>query len=124
MNTNDTGVPMPHTTLQDAADLLRSYGWTPGQVTAITEQTELDWIESREIAYRLADANDARAARQATIEAARLAAVATTTGGAGSSTRIAAPPKAKRPKKAAPGTGTVAMFEFVSIVIASIACIG
>jgi len=116
-NTNNTTPPTPHISLQDAAALLRSYGWTPGQVTAITDATEADWLQSRERAYRLADYNDARAARMAHT-------TTTITGGTGSSTRMPSAPKAKRPKKAAAGTGTAVMFEVVSIVIASIACLG
>ncbi len=93
------------TPLEAAAELLEQYGCYALKVQPITEASERDWIESCERCYRLADYNDARAAR--------LAAVATTTGGAGSSTRIASTPKAKRQKKAAPGTGTAAMFEVV-----------
>ena len=95
MNTNTTGAPTPHLSLQDAVELLRSYGWTPGQITAVTEQTELDWVESRERAYRLADHTDARAAR--------LAAQAAPPQPTGTATRVARP-KAKR-VKAAPGEG-------------------
>jgi hypothetical protein len=105
-NTNDTTPPTPHTTLQDAADLLCSYGWTAGQVTAITAHTDIDWIESRERAYKLADANDARAARLAAIEAARMAAHQRPQP-TGTATRM---PKVKA-KKVAPGTGTSTMFD-------------
>jgi hypothetical protein len=105
-----------NTTLHQAAQLLQSYGWQVGKVEPVTTASEKDWIESRERAYRLADATDARAAR--------MAAQATTIDSTGTATRIAPPPKAKRPKKAAPGTGTAAMFEVVTIVIASLACIG
>ena len=105
-NTNTTTPPTPHISLQDAAALLRSYGWTPGQVTAITVQTDLDWIESRERAYKLADYNDARAARMAAIEAARMAAHQRPQA-TGTATRI---PKPKA-KKIVPGTGTSTMFD-------------
>ena len=110
-DTNNTTPPTPHLTLQDAADLLRSYGWTSGQVTAITEQTEKDWIESRERAYRLADHTDAKAARLAAAQRPQAT---------GSSTRM---PKPKL-RKVAPGTGTVAMFEVVAVVVAALACCG
>ena len=105
-----------NTTLHQAAQLLQSYGWQAGKVEPVTEASERDWVEARQRARRLADATDARAAK--------LAAQATTIGSTGTATRIAAPPTAKRPKKAAPGTGTAAMFEVVTIVIASLACIG
>lgn len=104
--TNDTTVPAPHLTLQDAAALLQAYGWTPGQITTITTQTDLDWIESRERAARLADYTDARAARLAAIEAARMAAQQRPQA-TGSSTRMQKP----KLKKVAPGTGTSTMFE-------------
>jgi hypothetical protein len=96
-NTNDTGVPTPHISLQDAADLLRSYGWPPGQVTAITVQTDLDWIESRERAYKLADYNDAKAARMAAHQRPQPT---------GTAARM---PKVKA-KKVAPWAGTASMF--------------
>ena len=105
-NTNNTTPPTPHITLQDAAALLRSYGWTPGQVTAITVQTDLDWIERRERCYRLADYTDARVARLAAIEAARQAAHQRPQA-TGTATRM---PKVKA-KKVRPGTGTTTMFE-------------
>ena len=117
-NTNTTTPPTPHLSLQNAADLLRSYGWTPGQVTAITAQTDLDWIESRERCYRLADATDARAARLAAIEAARQAAHQRPQA-VGTATRM---PKVKA-KKVRPGTGTAAMFELCAVVVASLVCI-
>ena len=117
-NTNTTTPPTPHLSLQDAADLLRSYGWTPGQVTAITAQTDLDWIESRERAQRLADYTDARAARLAAIEAARQAAHQRPQA-VGTATRM---PKVKA-KKVRPGTGTAAMFELCAVVVASLVCI-
>ena len=118
MNTNTTGAPTPHLSLQDAVELLRSYGWTPGQITAVTEQTELDWVESRERAYRLADHTDARAARLAAIEAARQAAHQRPQA-VGTATRM---PKVKA-KKVRPGTGTAAMFELCAVVVASLVCI-
>lgn len=93
-NTNDTTPPTPHISLQDVTTLLQSYGWTPGRIAAITDASERDWLESRERAYRLADATDARAAR--------LAAQAATPQPTGTATRVARP-KAKR---VAPGTGT------------------
>ena len=104
------------TPLEAAAELLEQYGWYALKVQPITDATERDWIESRERAYKLADANDAKAAR--------LAAQATNTGGTGTATRIAAPAKAKRAKKVPAGTGTAVMFQVVSIIIGAIACIG
>ena len=69
---NTTGLPTPHLSLQDAVELLQAYGWTAGQITAITAQTELDWLESRERAYRLADISDARAAKPGRIHAGKI----------------------------------------------------
>ncbi len=63
-----------NTTLHQAAQLLQSYGWQAGKVEPLTEDSEWDWLESRERAYKLADYTDARAARLAAMEVARLAA--------------------------------------------------
>ena len=93
-NTNDTTPPTPHISLQDVTTLLQSYGWTPGRIAAITAASERDWLESRERAYRLADATDARAAR--------LAAQAAPPQPTGTATRVARP----KVKRVAPGTGT------------------
>ena len=92
-NISTTTPPTPHLTLQDAVSLLQSYGWTPGQITTITAQTDLDWIESRERAQRLADITDARAA---------LLAAAAPPQPTGTATRVARP----KVKRVAPGTGT------------------
>ena len=94
-----------NTTLYQAAQLLQSYGWQAGKVQPVTTASEKDWIESRERAYRLADYNDARAARQAGIEAARMAAHLPQP--TGSSSRM---PKPKT-RKVVPGTGTSTMFD-------------
>ena len=117
-NTNTTGVPTPHLSLQDAADLLRSYGWQAGKVEPVTTASEKDWLQSRERAQRLADYNDARAARLAAIEAARQAAHQRPQA-VGTATRM---PKVKA-KKVRPGTGTAAMFELCAVVVASLVCI-
>ena len=100
-----------NTTLHQAAQLLQRYGWQAGKVEPVTDASEKDWLESRERAYRLADHTDAKAARLAAAQRPQAT---------GSSTRM---PKPKL-RKVAPGTGTVAMFEVVAVVVAALACCG